>query len=189
MSCSNSHVTSVVSEQNAPACVQGFSLEVDNPLLSVTAPSNSPAPIVDLIGRGVNIAKIAKSVVQRVAVDMVDNIRLLAVRQKPSNAVSKIALSLKKNHAVSGTAFCRASHGASNAIATPDFIRDDASYWVVIKEIANGIRDNFRSHAESPLSVVRGSVVGATDTPILPPFVSSGHKSGDNRLAPCLSIR
>lgn len=178
MSCSNRHIAMEVGQHNIASLVDVASLKIHNPALSVFSPVNPSAFVVDLIGRGVHVAKIAKSVIKRIAVYMVNNVRLLIVSKKPRNAVGQVALPVKKYDPVSGTALCGASNRSSSAVASANFIEYLPCFGIVSEVMMNRIRNNLRSHAELPLSLVRGSVVGATDSPILPEFALSG---GDKR--------
>ena len=197
MGCSDRHIAMEVGQHDVAPRVQVLSAKLHNPLLLVFPPANPTAFVVELIGRGIDIAKIAQSVIKRIAVDVVDNVRLLVVSKKPSNAVGKIALALNEDDAVSGATFDRASYGASNTIAAPNFIGDDSSFGVIAKAFTDRIRNNFVSHAENLLSVVRGLVVGATSTPIIPmasnigkEFAPSGGKSrGTYGTTLCSTIR
>ena len=101
--CSNVHIPVEMSHQNAFATAFVPVAALCNPSASVFAAPKGNAVVwhgavrapVELIGRCVDVAKIAKSVVQRIVIDVVNNVRLLVVSKEPSNAVGKIALSLK----------------------------------------------------------------------------------------------
>lgn len=175
MSCNDRHIAPVVCQQDALALVYGPACVVRNPL--AVSPADASGPIVEGVNLVRHVAKIAESVVSRISIDVVDVLGLFAVNKKPSKAVNVVPLIINRDVPVTGFGFGRLAARYFSCVG------------VIFNDITHRIRNNFRSHAESPLSVVRGSVVGATDTPILPPFVSSGHKSGDNRMAPCLPIR
>ena len=197
MSCSNRHIAMEVGQHDVASFVDVTPLKIHNPALSVFSPINPSAFVVELIGRGVHIAKVAQPVIKRVAVDVVDNVRLLVVRNKPSNSVSKIALSFNTNYAVSGGAFCRSSYRASTSISAPYFICDNPRFRVIDKAFTDRIWDNFVSHVKLLLDLVRGSVVRATDTSIIPIvstigiiFAPSGGKSrGAYGTPPCSIFR
>jgi hypothetical protein len=141
------------------ATAVGSALEVHAPVLI------RPVQLIGLVGY---VTKIAQSIVSSVMVDVIDNIRLLAVGKEPRQPVSKPDRFLKGDCYIA-LPINRASNVASLNAATPvDCPFDGSSFGVIAKEFTDRIRDNFRSHAENLLSVVRGLVVGATSTPIIP---------------------
>ena len=162
--CSNVHMPVEMSHQNAFATAFEPAAALCNPAASTFATPKGNAVVwhgagrapVELIGRCADVAKIAKSVIQRIMIDVVNNVRLLVVSKKPSNAVGKIALSLKENDSIAGTAFYRSCYRASTTASATDFICDDSSFRVIAKAITNRISDNFVSHVVPPYDVVRG---------------------------------
>ena len=186
MCINNSHIAMEVGQHDVVAHIQVALLKLHNPLLSVFPPANSTAFVVELIGRGIDIAKIAQSVIKRIAVDVVDNVRLLVVSKEPRNSVGQEALPVEQDDSVASATFGGSSLGSGNAVASTNFIEYLSSFSVVTEVITDRIRNNFKSHAELPLSVVRGLVVGATSTPIIPSvsnigkeFAPSGGKYGE----------
>ena len=195
MSCSEVHMPVEVSQQNAVATGFRPVTTVGNPCATAVGSAlEINAPVVSrpvqLIGLMAYISQIAQSIIGSVVIDVVDNVRLLAVGKEPRQPVSKPDRFLKGDCYIA-LPINRASNVASLDAATPfDCPFDDSSFRVIVKEVTDRIRNNFRIHAESPLSLVRGSVVGATDTPILPEFASSGGNSrGAYGLPPCSTIR
>jgi hypothetical protein len=202
MSCSEVHMPVEVSQQNAVATGFRPVATVGNPgatavgsALEVNAPVVSGP--VQLVGLMAYVSQIAQAIIGSVVIDVVNNVRLLAVSKEPRQPVGKPRRFLKGDCYIA-LSINRTSNVASLDAATPvDFPFDDSSFRVIAKEIAHRIRNNFRSHAELPLSVVRGLVVRATSTPILPIVstiskefaVSGGNSRGTHGLPPCSTIR
>jgi hypothetical protein len=123
---------------------------------------------VKLIGRVINITQVAKSVVCPVMVDVVNHIRLLIVSKKPADSMSLVenALVLQPKIAIS------ISPASTSALGLARGISQKPRFRVVVKAIANRIRDNLSSHFVLPHNLVRGLAVVAVSTPIL--LFSSG---------------
>ena len=168
--CSDSHIAMEMGQQDALAGVMILSAKGNNPFLLGFDPVYASLAAVQFVCGVADVAKIAKTVIRAVTVDVVDYLRLLAVGKKPCKSVDKIGLIVDSNSQVSIALFID--------FATRYF----ACVGVVLNDIAHRIRNNFDSHAESPLSVVRGLVVGATSTPILPylpyPAAIAGEPTG-----------
>jgi hypothetical protein len=102
-----------------------------------------------------DVTKIAPSVVGSISVDMVNFNGLLSGHQKVSDTVGKkpvvINRYLKVSSILNGSAF------------SPKLAR----FGVIFEDFFNRVGYKFRSHVESPLSVVRGLVTAITSTPIL----------------------
>jgi hypothetical protein len=179
-----------VGQHDVVAHIQVALLKLHNPLLSVFPPANSTAFVVELIGRGIDIAKIAQSVIKRIAVDVVDNVRLLVVSKEPRNSVGQEALPVEQDDSVASATFGGSSLGSGNAVASTNFIEYLSSFSVVTEVIMDGIRNNFRSHVVPPYDVVRGLGIAVPSTPILSQeFASSGGNSrGTNWISPCSTI-
>ena len=127
-------------------------------------------PIIH-IGRVIDVAKVAKSVVQAIAVDVVDFFRLLVVGKKPRNPVRVIMGALVTDSHVfpAATAIPYLACGVAHSDAAVRLLEPskEPRFRVVGENIADRIWYKFCSHAESPLSVVRGLTVGAVSAPIL----------------------
>ena len=123
---------------------------------------------VKLIGRVINITQVAKSVVCPVMVDVVNHIRLLIVSKKPADSMSLVesALVLQPKIAISS------SPASISALGLAGNVSQKPRFRVVVKVIANRIRDNLSSHFVLPHNLVRGLAVVAVSTPIL--LFSSG---------------
>ena len=170
MILSFSHDAMIVRQQDALAEVKR--LDIYGPRIhapaTVTPPANavSVASVAEVLTAR-NAAEVTQSVVCAVMVDVVNVIRLLAVGHKPGDPMSLIPFAVKPDSNVSVI-----GHAASNSPGagfSADVSRPGkhARFGIVIKNIVNGIWDNLYSHLKLPLDLVRGSVVGATDAPIL----------------------
>ena len=162
---------------NPSATAVGSALEVNAPVVSRP---------VQLVGLMAYVSQIAQAIIGSVVIDMVDNVRLLAVSKEPSKPVGKPIRLLEGDGYVANSVNGTGSVSSLDAARSVYLPLDMSCFRVIAKVFANGIRDNFRSHAELLLSVVRGAVVGATVTPILPSFASPGRNSGDNLYGPLL---
>lgn len=190
MCINNRHIPMVVGQHDAVAAVNFSAPNIRNPAFPSTADASRWTLPVKKICRRVDIAQISQAVVQFVVVNVVNNVRLLAVSKKPSKAMLKVIAVFKSNLPISarwiGVASNVPSFGAASGYRPPN----DSSFRVIAKAFTDRIRNNFVSHAELPLSVVRGAVVGATVTPTLPLFASSGGNSrGTHGPTLCLIIR
>ena len=174
------HYAPAMSYQDILALVYRPVAKVRNP--SAASEAHASRSFVTAIGFVRHTAEIAQSVIKRISVDMVDIFRLLVVGKKPSDPVV-VELDASDSDGHSALLNCSSFFAAKSIYPV-----QMPSFWFVPQFIANKIWDNFRSHAESPLSVVRGSVVGATDTPILTEFtVSGGNSRGTYGLPPCFN--
>ena len=122
---------------------------------------------VQTIKRCIDVAKVGYSIISTIMVDVVNHIRLFAVDKEPSKSVRMIIDSIYFNAHISRAV------NAARGLAYPRFMVRPSAYenariGIVIKDISNRVRDNLCSHAELPLSVVRGLVTAITSTPILP---------------------
>lgn len=170
MLSSNRHVAPVMCQQDVLALIYRPVCVVGNPLS--VGPADAPAPIVSRIGLAIDVTEVAKAVIRAIAVDVVNVLRLFTVNKEPRKPMNVVSLAVNADLIVPSLSF--------GGLATRYF----ACVGVVLNNIAHRIRNNFRSHAELPLSVVRGLVVRATSTPILPiasnickEFASSGGNS------------
>jgi hypothetical protein len=102
-----------------------------------------------------DVTKIAPSIVGPISVDMVNLNGLLSGHQKVGDTVSKVNVASVAKSEIAPRLF------SSN---TPEKI---SRFGIVNDLIADGFWYKFRSHVESPLSVVRGLVTAITSTPIL----------------------
>ncbi len=155
-----SHYAPAMSYQDVFALVYRPVAEVRNPPAACEA--HASRPFVTAIGLVRHTAEIAQSVIKRIAVDMVDIFRLLVVSKKPSDPV-----------VVELDASDRDAHGvlldcSSFFAATPIYPVQMPSFWFVAQFITHKVWDNFISHVVPLYDVVRGLVVGATSTPIIP---------------------
>jgi hypothetical protein len=122
---------------------------------------------VELIVAAVRSAKVAKAVVAGISIRMINHGRLLVMNKKPGNAMGHVPLSVVRDLDVPVRQATPGNHAGLDAFPNANAPSKFARIGIVIKDIANRVWNNLCSHAESPLSVVRGSVVGATDAPIL----------------------
>ena len=130
-------------------------------------PVNAYSPVlIEKVLRLRDVAKVGYSVIRLVAVDVINNLRRLTVNKKPGKAMSKVSAPAYANAGVA----IRAGLCDGNVAGAGKQPR----FRVVRQDISNRVGYKFCSHAESLLSVVRGSVVGATDTPILSQGVANG---------------
>ena len=147
--------------------IDGLAAYAGSPSVAVSAPSNSGSTVVEQILSSGDVAEIAKSVVSAVTVDVVNVHRLFVVNKEPRQPVNKVLLSVDGDTHVPSRRF--------GGLATKYL----SCVGVVLHDIAHRIRNNFRSHVVPLYDVVRGLVVGATSTPILSRFASSGGRYGD----------
>jgi len=194
MSFSDSHIAPVMRHQDADAGIYIPAANMRNPVIASFVPPYassllSPVELVCLIA---DIAKISKAIVRFVMVDVVNHLWLFAVSKKPRNSVGLPVSASKANFYVSAGMILGASNVTSFGSASRNFPLDVARLRVIAKEIADRIRDNFYSHVVPPYDVVRGLVVGATSTPIIPMVSNIGNtefaqpvcRSGDNPRGP-----
>jgi hypothetical protein len=184
-----------VGQHDVAPCIPVLALEGHKPFLSGLHPKDAALVVVDLIGRSIDVAKIAQAVVRAVAVDVVNLVRLFAVKKEPRNTMRLVGgvpvIDFKV--ALRGQGLTDIIFSAGNAF----YSANNSSFGVIAKAFTDRIRNNFKSHAELPLSVVRGLVVGATSTPIIPiasnignEFAPSGGKSrGTYGTTLCSTIR
>jgi len=148
-------------------------------LLGVSPDSSSPLAVLHedaakgfgSVGRvvlGVRGAKIRPAIIDRVGIFMINHFgRLLAGHQKPSNTVAFKNLPFVFDAPIAffaSTASNAANYGAAMRLGLPDKI---ARFGAVFNYITDRIGYKSRSHAESPLSVVRGLVAPTASTPTL----------------------
>ena len=169
-----SHDAMEVRQQDALAVVQfspsvfgnNAEVRVFSPALRLSDPSPANAgfaPSVEAVHRAGGIPDFGQSVVMRRVMDAVNLNWLLAMGNKVGNAVRKIFCSAVSQIAVSIFSE-RASLLAGSLSFSPS---ENARFRVVRQDISDRVGYKFRSHLKSPLHLVRGSVVGATDAPIL----------------------
>jgi hypothetical protein len=182
-----SHYAPAMSYQDVLALVYRPVAEVRNP--SAASEAHASCPFVTAIGLVRHTAEIAQSVIKRIAVDMVDIFRLLVVSKEPSDpVVVELDASNSDGHGV--LLDC-----SSFFAAKPIYPVEMSSFWFIAQFIAHKIWDNFVSHVVPPYDVVRGLVVRATSTPILPIVstiskefaVSGGNSRGTYGLPPCFN--
>ena len=181
MPFSNRHVAPVMCQQDALALVNAPVCVVRNPLS--VGPADAPAPIVSRISFAIDITEVAKTVIRAITVDVVNVLGLFTVNKEPRKPMNVVSLIVNRNLIVPSLGF--------GGLAARYF----ACVGVVLNDIAHRIRNNFDSHAELPLSVVRGLVVSATSTPILPIVstiskefaVSGGNSRGAYGPPPCFN--
>lgn len=182
MSCNDRHIAMEVGQHNAMPLVDICASDSGSPVIAPSVPADASSMVVKQVVSPVYIAKIAQAIVRPVVVNMVNILWLFAMSKKPSKAVGKQATPFVMNPyitvAVDG-ASCSHFTAANRLDAA-----NDSSFRVIAKAFTNGIRNNLRSHIKPSFDVVRGAVVGATVTPILPSFASPGRRSGDNRCGP-----
>lgn len=182
MSTSNRHIPMIVGEHDALAAVNLFCVShrdsVVRVLSSVVKDDSAGCNLsVFAINFVAYVSKVAQAVVRFITVDVVDFIRLFTVNKKPSKPMNVVPIAINADLTVSA---------AVSSFATNYFTRVS----VVANDITDRIRDNFVSHFKLLLDLVRGSVVGATDSPILPEFaLSGGDKRGPSALTEPHPIR
>jgi hypothetical protein len=154
------------------ASVKVLSPEIGSDIQMSPDPLPAQANNVSLINcvfRSANIAQIAKAVVCGVVVDVVNNVGLLIVGKKPSNAMSKINFPAELDVMVSPSGACVSRWSMRlNRLAGATNPQKLAGSWAVSKVFADRVWNNLCSHLKSPLHLVRGLTVGAVSTPILP---------------------
>lgn len=145
--------------------------------LAIDANHGSPHPAVPVhafrrLVHGVDgsgrISQIADRIVRRVLIDVVNQwSRLLAVVNLPRDPVGLVGTALPTD--VGAPVLPDGSSPATNfcAAGRSDSPNKFPSIRVIVEAIAECLWDNFHSHIKPSFDVVRGSVVGATDTPIL----------------------
>jgi hypothetical protein len=151
-----------------PASVPGNNAKVRvfSPALRLSDPSPVNAgfaPSVEAVYRASGIPDFGQPVVMRRVMDVVNLNWLLAMSNKVGNAVLKIFCSAVSQIAVS----IFSERSGSLAGSLPTNPGEHPRVRVVGESIADRVWDNVYSHLKLPLDLVRGSVVGATDTPIL----------------------
>jgi hypothetical protein len=170
MICSLSHDAMIPGKQYALAVVEHF-VSVSRPCKHGAIPAASPsnadavAPVQHIL-RSADVAEVAGPVVIPNSVDVINFIWLFSGLKKPNYTVRSIPLTLMHDKSVS-ILLRIASNLSRLSGALIDKPKKITRIWVVAKDITDRVWNNLCSHAESPLSVVRGSVVGATDAPIL----------------------
>ena len=190
MCINNRHMPMIVGQQDAVAAVNFSAPNICNPAFPSAADASRWMLPVKLIGRLGNVAEIAQAVVQLVVVNVVNLIGLFAVGQKPSKAMLQPVSIFKSNVPVSSRWISTASNVANFGAASGYLPSNMPRIRVIAKAFTDRIRNNFVSHAEILLSVVRGAVVGATVTPDLTIFaVSGGNSRGTYGKTPCSTIR
>ena len=163
--CSNVHMTMVVGQHDVAPAIERFSMKHYLPSAFFCLPHYAARGIVELVLRLGDATKVCHSVIRAVAVDVIDVLGLFAVEKKPCKPVNKVGAPLVRDANVTIAQFKTA--GAESAACDGLDSAEYSAFRVIREVFANGIRDNFRIHAESPLSVARGSVAPTTDTPIL----------------------
>jgi hypothetical protein len=139
-----------------PVFLQGYATN------SVFLPS-----LIGSVVRGVRRAKVAPFVVASAVINMVNHFwRLLSGHKKVSNAVRKITFALPLYFYVP-LIIWGSCYRSSLASALRKFPNKIARIWTVLQDFTDRFGYKFRSHVESPLSVVRGLVTAITSTPIL----------------------
>ena len=126
------------------------------------------APLVKAVQYVIDIAKVGYAIVRAVMVDMVNDVRLFAVDKKPSQPMSVVdgAQSANCNVAMRSDATRGFANPRLVVVSNPS---EHPGFRVVRENIAQRIWYKFCSHIVLPHGLVRGSVVGATDAPILTP--------------------
>jgi len=195
MSCSDRHIAMEVGQHDARSRVDILCAKSCRPAILVSVPANSSSAVVKQIVAPAYIAKIAQAVVRAVTVNVVNIIRLFAMNKEPSKPVSQqtAPLMVDPDVSIGVKGSCRSNLAATDGLNPAN----DSSFGVIAKAFTDRIRNNFRSHAENLLSVVRGLVVGATSTPIIPSVsnigkefaVSGGNSRGTHGTTLCSTIR
>ena len=178
MCINNRHIPMVVGQHDVAPVVSRFPVENYSPAVVFCAPEYAAGGVVGLVGRLADVAKVCHSIIRAVTVDMVNLIGLLSMKKEPRKPVGKVCATLVGHPKVSIAQFKPA--GADSAALDSLDSANDSGFGVVCKVIANRIRDNFSNHGVLPHVVARGSVVGATDAPILSQvLLQPGAKSGE----------
>ena len=187
MCCSNRHPSFEVGRHNVASVVYGFALKGSKPSALFPVPAYASDVLVLLISRAVYASQVAQAVVRAIAVDVVNLFRLSSSAKKPCKAVGKKRLALMGDADVAGSV--EGSTGAELAAPIRFYAGYNAAIRVVGEVFSYGFWNTFESHIKPSFDVVRGSVVGATDTPILHYLRHRGASQGTTVMAPCLLIR
>lgn len=166
--CSNSHVPMEVSQQDALAGVDSPASYVRSPSCALPCNPASRLPSVQAVFSVAHVAKVAQAVVCRIAVNVVDYVRLFAVSKKPSNSVGVVQTPLVVESDVAGAVNKpnRAKFGAPFEF----YAVDDSAFRVVREVFFNRFWNNLESHIKLTFDVVRGLRIAVLSTPILPYF-------------------
>ena len=73
MSCSDRHIAMEVGQHDVASHVPVLALEGHKPFLSGLHPIDAAFAVVDLIGRSIDVPKIAQAVVRSIPVDVVNH--------------------------------------------------------------------------------------------------------------------
>jgi hypothetical protein len=172
-----SHDAMMPSKQDALAAVEVLRLVCGAPSTGIafagygTFPVYSAIAPVKLILADSNASKVCDSVVRPVAVDVVNYRWLLSVMEKPAKSMCKIVCALIPDSKVA-VRLKATSDGPSLDRPSGNCPSQISRVGIVIKDIAYRIGYKFHSHIAPLCVVVRGAVVGATVTPILPQITS-----------------
>jgi hypothetical protein len=155
-----------VGQHDVAPYIPVLALKGHKPFLCGLHPRDAAFAVVDLISRSTDVAKVAQSVVRSIHVDVVNLIGLFAVKKEPSNTMRLVGgvPVIDFEVALQGQSLTDIIVSTGNAF----YSANNSSFGVIAKAFTDRIRNNFVSHAENLLSVVRGLVVGATSTPIIP---------------------
>ena len=185
--CSNRHPSFEMGRHNVASVVYGFALKGCKPSALFPVPAHASDVLVLLVSRAVYASQVAQAVVRAIAVDVVNLFRLPSCAKKPREAMGKKRLALMGNADVAGSV--KSSTGAELAAPIRFYAGYNAAIRVVGEVFSYRFWDTFESHIKLTFDVVRGSVVGATDTPILHYLRHPGASQGITFMAPCLLIR
>ena len=154
----------------APAKMNALAVDLDRRLPSVAFPANAfdlSKSSIDARPRVTEQPQVAPLVVLSVGVFMVNKVaRLLFRMQEPSKALSVIRDAPVSNDAIA-LAIKTSSGTACFGLAPADKPNKFTRIGPVFQDFTNRIGYKFRSHIALLCGLVRGSVVTATDAPIL----------------------
>jgi hypothetical protein len=140
-----SHDAVIPGKQNAFAVVKPAPLVLSHDrgvAVSLAVPNDSVRlSAVEVIGAGVNAAKVCYAVIKSIMVDVINYVGLFAVIEEPGKPVRKIAAPIKVDAEVFTSARQRAGNVASFPGPVAGTPGQGASVWVVIKDIADRVRD------------------------------------------------
>ena len=143
-----SHDAMIVRQQDALAAIDLLVTEIRDCVqvgfasLPLAIPANAAAvlsvsPIVGVI----RCAKVAKSVVSRRVIDVVNHGRLLAMREKPSEPVAEVCDALKGDSMIALVVYATSDTASRDVLRGADRPGKHARVRVVVKSIADRLRD------------------------------------------------
>ena len=129
MGCSNSHIAMVVGQQDTLTGVDSPAPYVGSPSCALPCNPASGLLSVQAVFSVAHVAKVAQSVVCRIAVDVVNYVRLFAVSKEPCNSVGVVQAPLIVESDVAGAV--NKPNGAKFAPSFEFYAADDSAFRVV----------------------------------------------------------